>query len=390
MKSTIGGRRTFLAQGAVAALSFSWSGRLLRAAKAPPPLGPSAWPRAIVERCRIQCIWGDRQHNGFPGIARVGDYYYVTFRHASGHISPEGTAKIFVIRSKVTDLKQWAQVAEFTHEHDARDPLVFDNGGKVQVVYHSKEDYYSQSSDGITWTAPSLLDTEIVQPAGDNPLVLSSTRRWLFRIRRGPDGAFYSLARCGINVKGTRGRFGLILYRSEDGVKFKAMHTYGEGPTAGMGPGRSGGHEADIAWAPDGTAVFAIRNNADGVIVTGRTPNGPWRAFGTGSMNFGGPALHRTKQGGLLVAGRHMPQRGYALCRVQTVTSEGLENPYIVPSGGDCAYQSFVDGPEDSVLLAYYSSHEEAPRNGANIYLAHLSIRHEPPVGPTAPSAKKA
>ena len=182
--------------------------------------------------------------------------------------------------------------------------------------------------------------------------------------------------------------FGLILYRSEDGVKFKAMHTYGEGPTAAMhkdGPGTGWGHEADVAWTPDGTLVSAIRTSKDGVIVFGGEPNGPWKAYATGVNNFGGPALHAMKNGGLLLAARDVREPrpdGYpAVCKVWTVTENGLENPWIIPSGGDNAYQSFADGPKDGeVLLCYYSSHEYpttkgAAFNPANIYIAHLKVR---------------
>lgn len=374
-------RRAFLTQGGAAgALAFGIlrSPTALLAAGASAP-GAAAWPRAVVQRCHISTVWSDGRHNAFPGIARVGDYYYVTFRHAEGHTSPPGSAKIFVIRSRVGDLKQWSKVAEFTHEHDARDPLVFDNHGKVQVVFHSREDFYSQSADGVTWSAMRELETEIPEPSVELKGRLTSHRRWLFRIRRGPDGAFYSLGRCGIvPTAGPRGTFGLILYRSEDGVRFKAMHTYGEGPSAGMGPGRGTGHEADVAWGPEGTFICAIRDSRrDAVIVMGPPPHGPWRTIGTGSLTAGGPALHRTKGGGMLFASRHVSQPGYALCRVLTVTEKGVENPFIVPSGGDCAYQSFADGPDDTVLMAYYSTHESPGRNSANIYLAHLNVRHE-------------
>lgn len=391
-------RRDFIAQSTAGALALglTGSGASLAAAaapkgpapkasapKAPAPLG--LWPRAIVDKCYISNIWADGSHNGFPGIARVGDYYYVTFRHAATHAQgPAGSAKIFVIRSAATDLKKWAKVAEFTHEHDARDPLVFNNNGKVQVVFHSKEDYYTQSADGLTWSPPQELETEIPEPNAELKKILTSNRRWLFRIRRGPDGAFYSLGRCGIvPQQGAPGTFGLILFRSEDGVKFKAMHTYGGGPSAGMGAGRGTGHEADVAWGADGSLVCAIRDSRrDGVVVIGPAPHGPWRALGTGTMTFGGPALHRTKKGGMLVAARHVSQQPYALVRVSTVTPAGVDNPFIVPSGGDCAYQSFADGPGDSVLLAYYSSHEHPQLKGvgmnpANIYLAHLTLRHE-------------
>ena len=363
------------------------AGRALpvRAAAAPnPTLDVKSFPRASIAGLWTETIWSDGRHNGFPGITRVGDFYYVTFRNADSHQAT--AAKIVVIRAKADDLKKWEKVAEWTREHDCRDPLVFENHGKVQVVFHSKEDYFSQSADGVTWSEPRELETEFVEPKPDSGLVLTSKRRWLFRIRRGPDGAFYSLARCGIKDKGG-GTFGLILYRSEDGVSFKALHTYGEGPTHGMaGTGSGWGHEADVAWTPDGTLVSAIRNSYPGVIVFGGKPLGPWRAFATGANNFGGPALHTTKQGGILLAARDVREPradGFpAVCKVWTVTENGVENPWIIPSGGDCAYQSFADGPKnDEVLLCYYSSHEfPQPKgvgnNPANIYLAHLTVRH--------------
>ncbi len=347
------------------------------------------FPKAQVDSVWVQTIWNDGRHNGFPGIARVGDFYYVTFRSAESHQAKEST--IVVIRAAVSDLKKWEKVAEFKRDYDARDPLVFDNKGKVQVVFHSKEDFYSQSVDGLKWSEPQELQTEFVQPQADNPLKFTSQRRWLFRIRKGPDGAFYSLGRCGIKEKSGR-TFGLILYRSEDGVHFKALHNYGEGPTSALnqGGGSGWGHEADLAWTPDGTMVSAIRNSGPGVVVLGAPPLGPWKAYSTGAGNFGGPALHMTKKGGILLAARDVPDSkdrvGFpAVVRLWTVHAQGIEKPWTLPSGGDCAYQSFADAPAgDTVLLAYYSSHEYPQLKGvgnnpANIYLAHLRIRHETP-----------
>jgi len=353
--------------------------------KTPAAATIAPFPKALVHNVWVQTIWADGRHNGFPGIARVGDFYYVTFRSSESHQAK--SAKIFVIRSGAQDMKQWEKVAEFTRDHDCRDPLVFDNHGKVQVVFHSQEDFFSQSADGVTWSEPRELQTEFVQPRADNPLTFSRQRRWLFRIRRGPDGAFYSLGRCGIKESG--GKFGLILYRSEDGVTFKALHSYGEGPTSAIsrGGGTGWGHEADVAWTPDGTLVAAIRNGNPGVVVMGGAPLGPWKAFATDAWNFGGPALHATKGGGLLLAARALPQKnptGFpSVCKVWTVTADGVEKPWIVPSSGDGAYQSFADGlSNEEVLLAYYSSHEYPQPKGvghnpANIYLAHLKIRHE-------------
>ena len=361
---------------------------LLKAADgaAAPEIAP--FPKALVQSVWVQSIWADGRHNGFPGIARVGDYYYVTFRTGESHGSP--TSKIIVIRANAKDLKAWDKVAEFTHDHDCRDPLVFDNHGKVEVVFHSQEDFYSMSSDGLNWSEPKELDTEFAQPRADSKLTFTSQRRWLFRIRQGPDGAFYSLGRCGIIAKGA-GKFGLITYRSEDGVTFKALHTYAEGPTSALpqAGGSGWGHEADLAWTPDGTMVSAIRNSNPGVVVMGKAPLGPWKAFPTDAWNFGGPALHQTKGGGILLAARSLPEKdppGFpSVCKVWTVTANGVEKPWIIPSGGDGAYQSFASGTrDDEVLLVYYSSHEYLQQKGVgnnptNIYLAHLRIRHAPP-----------
>ena len=59
------------------------------------------FPKALVQSVWVQTIWADGQHNGFPGIARVGDFYYVAFRQAESHQAK--TAKIVVIRSGAKD-----------------------------------------------------------------------------------------------------------------------------------------------------------------------------------------------------------------------------------------------------------------------------------------------
>lgn len=69
---------------------------------------------------------------------------------------------------------------------------------------------------------------------------------------------------------------------------------------------------------------------------------------------------------------------------VQAIWADGKHNGFPgIARVGDCAYQSFADGiSADEVLLAYYSSHEYPQPKGvgnnpANIYLAHLKVRHQ-------------
>lgn len=345
---------------------------------------------ARVTSLYTRAIWNDGRHNGFPGIARFGDFYYVTFRNAESH-KAETDTHIFVIRSRADDLKQWERVAEFHNEHDARDPLLFVAGDRLRLVWHSKEDWTSDTTDGPNWSKQQLLDTEIVEPTPASGLKLKSQRRWLFRIRRGPDGAYYSLGRCGIKEDDSPGRFGLITYRSTDGFTFKALHTYGEGPTRALaeGGGSGWGHEADFAWFSNGMCVAAMRNSADGVLAFSEPPYDTWRGIKTHWPDFGGPALFATAAGGMLVAARETPPREQrksgaypARLMVRTVTSSGVSDGFYVPSSGDCGYSSFATGRKpDEVLLCYYSSHEWPQPSGtgnnpANIYLAFLTVRH--------------
>src|SRR4051794_15300980 len=69
------------------------------------PAGPTAFPGGQTARVLngyTTSIWNDGHHNGFPGIARVGDFYYVTFRSAESHQATE--SKIRVIRAPAQDL----------------------------------------------------------------------------------------------------------------------------------------------------------------------------------------------------------------------------------------------------------------------------------------------
>lgn len=346
-------------------------------------------PVARVGRVYVKTVWADGRHNGFPGIAKFGDHYYVTFRNADSHKAGENT-KIFVVRSRADNLTKWDKVAEFTNDHDARDPLLFVVGDRLRVVWHSKEDWTSDTADGVNWTPQQLLDTEIVEPSSDSGLVLSSQRRWLFRIRKGPDGAYYSLARCGIPAEGNKSPFGLILYRSTDGFTFKAMHTYGRGPASviAQAGGSGTGHESDVAWKADGTMICAMRNAGPGVLAYAAPPYDNWKALSaTNWPDFGGPSLHAAANGGLLVAARETPKERPSgtypsKLIVRSITNAGATNPVYIPSSGDCGYSSFAAGrkPEE-VLLCYYSSHEWPQPAGtgehpANIYLAFLTIRH--------------
>jgi len=318
-------------------------------------------------------IWSDGKHNAFPGIARFGDSYYVACRRSEGHQAPR--ASILVLRAGAADLDSWAKVADFDIDGDSLDPFVCVVGDRVHVYWHrSPCDWVVRSRDGATWTGPAEVDTEFPKPSPDCAYDFTSDRKWHFRIRKGPDGCYYSLARCGL---ASNGNPGILLYRSKDGLSWEATHTFGEGIQA-VAPG---GHEADLAFMDSGRAVAAIRVSnmpgGQGMIAWADPPYMKWDAYWAGVRNFGGPALWRTKVG-LLLAARSWPVNSLGRCTIWEATPDGLVNPHYAPSGGDCAYQTFEDGPDGEVLLCYYSSHEWPWRRGvghpANIYLARMTL----------------
>src|ERR1043166_4245555 len=102
---------------------------------------------ARVGSLYVRTVWSDGRHNGFPGIARFGEHYYVTFRNAPSHRT--FPARIIVIRSRAQDLEKWEKVAQFDMETDSRDPLLLTVGQRLHLYWHNKEDYVSTTEDGL-------------------------------------------------------------------------------------------------------------------------------------------------------------------------------------------------------------------------------------------------
>jgi hypothetical protein len=329
---------------------------------------------------RIKHLWtrrifADGRHNAFTGIARFGEHYYVCFRNSESHKAP--TSRIFVIRSAACDLERWEQVADLFLDGDSRDPMLLAVGDALHVYFHNKQDYASRSVDGTNWSSPEPIDVEFPATPPGCALTFKSDRRWLFRFREGPDGAYYSAGRCGIDQDGYNQ---LLLYRSEDGLRWKATHDFEKGVMTAV-PRYRNGHETDLAFLDGGLVVAAIRTAYQGLLAVSKPPYDHWEGAWSGIENFGGPVLWPTPHG-LLLAARQYSSGGAAQTMVWSVTDCHLHNPYPVPSGGDCSYPGFADGPGGQVLMSYYSSHEwpckEMGDGPAGIYLGWLDVSPGP------------
>jgi hypothetical protein len=316
-------------------------------------------------------IFSDGRHNAFSDIARFGDHYYVTFRNSESHRAPQ--SRIFVIRSRADDLERWDKVADLGLDGDARDSKLLAVGDALHVYFHvQNDDWVSVTRDGVKWSDPKRITTDLPAQPPDGGDGRGLWRWWLWRPRTGPD-AFYSVARLGWFKDGFNR---LVLLRSTDGLDWKSVHPPEDGIMKAV-PAYTGANETDLAFLADGTAIAAVRTHQEGFIAAAPPPYTEWRSVATGVFNFGGPALWRTRHGLLLCARQY--DRGQPPKTMLWWLRDGqLLTPHVVPSGGDCSYAGFADGPNSEVLMSYYSSHEwrtsvigDGP---ANIYLARIEI----------------
>jgi len=134
------------------------------------------------------------------------------------------------------------------------------------------------------------------------------------------------------------------------------------------------GDETAFAFAPEGELIGLARSLAgrNACVCRSAPPHETWTRTEL-DRYVGGPMLANW-QGHWLVGGR----KTFGGCPAVT-TLYWLENDRLVeimelPSGGDNSYTGFVELEPGRALVSYYSSHETAGPEEANIYLAELRL----------------
>lgn len=324
----------------------AWTDRPKQIQRPPfmPPLAKSPRLESVSK------IWDGAPHNAFTDIARMGEYYYVTFREAEGHVGSNGAIRI--IRSK--DGAAWEPCGLLTEEGvDLRDPklsitpdkrLMVCMGGSVYAgdTLTGRQPRVAFSADGTTWSAPEKTCEE-----GD----------WLWRVTWYKGMAYGVSYSIGKDV-GDTGRFRLLV--SPDGIHYKIRTVFSIS-------GRP--NETTLRVMPDGSMMALVRREEEdksGWIGTSPAPYTDWTWNNTG-MRLGGPNFIRLPDG-TLWAGTRQYGEGSKTVLAQ-MTTKNLKPVLELPSGGDTSYPGFLW--QDNLLwMSYYASHE----GKTSIYLAKIKF----------------
>ena len=329
----------------------------------------------------VRCVYADGWHNAFTDLALWKGHHYVTFRSGIAHGSHEG--KAVVMRS--SNLQDWELCAAVSTEGDDRDPKFCATEEKLYLIFGSCHDswhsptsgeppvrelapFYSESTDGIRWSRPKQM---------------YSTGYWLWRLYT-HDGLFYSPA-YHFPMGGRPSSAARVdLLRSDDLCQWDYVSTI------------------MAAHVPNETALLFEGEKVTAVIRTAEAGGGPapsWMAtsqepyteWTAGSLGYtcNAPVLMRHK-GELYVAGRasraQLPAEHHfgefeSVTTLFRIVDRNAQPVLTLPSGGDTSYCGMAEGPDDSLLISYYSQHETVggwPEGSnvtpARIYLAAVSL----------------
>jgi hypothetical protein len=329
-----------------------------------------------LEVIETKKVWDAAPHNAFTSLTKYKDAWYCTFREGSAHV-PGTDGEVRVIVSK--DGNAWESAALLSEKGvDLRDPkfctmedgrLMLTMGGSLYSgtpapgasrKLTGARSRVSFSSDGRTWSPP--------QPACED-------KEWLWRVTQRPHGLpyyendprgvpamFYGIS---YPTNTPEAQAKLSLWESADGINYKRI--------PGVDPGRS-------QWLNETTVRFDDRGNMMALARSDRKgtnaffgfsspPFKQWSWTDTGHV-IHGPDFIRLKDGRMFYAGRDIVN-GKANTTVGYLSSAGQAMPLaVLPSGGDCSYPGFAEGPDGQLFLSYYSSHE----GKTSIYLSKLKI----------------
>jgi len=337
-------------------------GMLFLAAMATAGLLPPAHAAMKAEIVEVKKIWDAGQHNAFTDLVRWHDRWWCTFRESDAHVGGDGAIRILTS----IDGERWESTARLTEQGvDLRDPkfsvtpagkLMLNCGGSIYVgtTLKGKQSRVMFSEDGRHWTAPQRILHE---------------GEWCWRVTW-HDGVAYAAVYRSTGSSSTPGpEWGLVLYRSRDGVAWelvKEMEVKGRP------------NETTLRFAPNGAMIAMVRREAaDTMGYIGRAPppytQWTWQAS---NHRLGGPNFIRLPSGVWLAGTRDYANlkqgtKAGAKTMLAELEKDGrLERLATFPSGGDNSYPGLVW--HDGLLwMSYYSSHE----GKTSIYLAKIRIQ---------------
>lgn len=321
---------------------------------------------------KVNKIFCNGKHNGFPGIATFKNAVYVSFRTGSSHLSHDGD--IIVLRS--LDLSKWEIVATLHNDAgDLRDStMIVKNdqlwvyAGLVQKEKKMQTVAYC-SADGCHFS--------------EQVICVELPDYWLWDMTLFHD-SIYATA-----YTQSGGVYKASFFRSEDGINFSSLC---HAPVPCI-------NEISIDFSSDGTMYALLRNDTYGSIPFLAKSLPPYNEFFSCEIlpiRLHGPRIKRMKNACVII-GRNWNEPGRRNLRTDIHILEDnkvLKFVSTLPSGGDTSYASWLDKEPGKAVVVYYSAHEHcmdygfdqdmendpaAPEHhcGADIYLAHVDYRED-------------
>lgn len=300
-----------------------------------------------IRPLRVRKIYSDGQHNAFTSITAFGDDIFLAFRSGTTHIAFDG--KIRILRSSDRG-ENWETSALIGMDGcDLRDPKLIEFDGKLHLYTFSRQpggifaSWHYVSKDGKEFGRAEKIDTV--------PLIWGLAK-------------FGDKLYCTGYRRVSEANSAAMLYASPDGSRWEQLLQF---PFFGT--------ETAIDFDPAGYLYAFVRDSTYGCgcIPTVCRLEPPYtrmpelnrqtmdlvRAL---PLRMVGPMLKRFNGASLLVGrcwdGGITVKRNI---RTEVYILEDHDDPrhcFVLPSGGDTSYASYLELRPGRALLSYYSSHE--------------------------------
>jgi hypothetical protein len=300
----------------------------------------------------------DGMHNAFTDLQYWQDAYWVSYRKADNHVSPDGEACVSVS----VDRTRFREAARVKAPGDNRDPkLVAMSAERIALYFTARNlkgefsQYVAFSNDGFKWEEPTQCDV--------------GTNRWIWRIRQHA-GRYYGAAYGWEPKDGRMGRQYLDFLVSDDLVRWEKLSQIGKDSDKA--------DESDFHFQKNGEVWLVARSERKthhSWLYCARPPYARWKALDLKTV-IHCPVILEHK-GALYVSGRcavdatfpFLSRMSLGLWRLER---KGVTPALLIPATGDCAYPGLIKDPAGRICLSYYSQH--AYHMGVIPYL----LRYEP------------
>ena len=300
----------------------------------------------------------DGMHNAFTDLAYWQDSYWVSYRKADNHVSPDGEACVSVS----VDRTRFREAARVKVPGDCRDPhLVVIDENRIALYFPavrrrtggetSRGQYVAFSEDGFVWGRPILTSIE--------------EGKWLWRIRKYQD-RFYGVPYYTTENNGSRIDFMV----SDDLVNWELITQ--------IGTDEHKMNETDLYFKPDGEVWLVARTGLEGtpsMLCTSHPPYTEWEVTNL-NTKIHAPAILE-HEGTLYVAGRcdvpdtfpYLSRSSLGLFRLER---DRVESVMCLPATGDCSYPGLVKDADGRICMSYYSQH------AYHMGIVPMMFRYEP------------